>query len=310
MTQPLQPSLLGLPMAPAEAIADSSKTALIESVVGRAALNHAMQDSTVVEQFCNAYRSWINSTRINTVTGLDDFPVMAYSQGTSESFDKFYMKHHTRRFRCFRGEYLYHKLAWQRSFDWAEIDNVSELASNDAVVVSVPFADTGNVPRELTTEFLDRCKQLGVPVLVDCAFFGICGNIDFDFSHPAITEICFSLSKTFPVNLLRIGIRFSKEDDNDSLLVYHRSQYVNRLGAAVGLALIQNQSPDSTYIKWRLQQIKFCSEMQLEASDTVIFGIDRNHRYDQYNRGSVDTNRICFSRHFETGLLPHVQPRV
>jgi histidinol-phosphate/aromatic aminotransferase/cobyric acid decarboxylase-like protein len=178
------------------------------------------------------------------------------------------------------------------------------------VVVSVPFADTGNVPRELTTEFLDRCKQLGVPVLVDCAFFGICGNIDFDFSHPAITEICFSLSKTFPVNLLRIGIRFSKEDDNDSLLVYHRSQYVNRLGAAVGLALIQNQSPDSTYIKWRLQQIKFCSEMQLEASDTVIFGIDRNHRYDQYNRGSVDTNRICFSRHFETGLLPHVQPRV
>lgn len=306
MTQPLQPNLLGLPMAPAEAIVDHYQIGVVESTVAREVLNHALQDGEVLEKFCNRYRQWIQSTKINTVKGLDSFTYMAYSQGTSEAFDKFYMKHHNRRFRCFRGEYLYHKLTWQRSFNWAEMTDGSDLAANDAVVISVPFADTGNMPKEFSIWFLDRCAKLGVPVLIDCAFFGICGRINFDFSHPAITDICFSLSKTFPVNLLRIGVRFTREDDNDSLMVYHRSQYVNKLGAAVGLSLLDTQGPDDAFSHWRLQQVKFCNEMQLDPSDTVIFGIDRRHRFDRYNRGSVDTNRICFSRHFHTGTLPHV----
>jgi|688.fasta_scaffold105462_2 hypothetical protein len=306
MTQPLQPNLLGLAMAPAEAIVQRDKIMLVEHAVARAALTHAMQDADVLEKFCSTYRAWIDSSRLNSFQGLDQFGTAAYSSGTSEAFDKFYMKHHHRRFRCFQGEYLYHRLTWQRSFDWAVMTDGADIAVNDAVVVSVPFADTGNVPKELTTAFLDRCAELGVPVLIDCAFFGICGNIKFDFGHSAITDVCFSLSKSFPVNLLRIGIRFTRTDDSDSLLVYHKSQYVNRLGAAVGLALLATQSPDHEFEQWRARQLEFCQQMQLEPSNTVIFGIDCDHRYDQYNRGSVDTNRICFSRYFESGVLPNV----
>lgn len=306
MTQPLQANLLGLPMAPAEAVIERDKINLVELCVSRAALTQSLQDTAVIDKFCNQYRTWIQSTQLNRVKGLDQFESVAYSQGTTESFDKFYMKHRTRRFRCFAGEYIYHRLVWQRSFTWNEICNVNDLAHNDAVVVSLPFADTGNMPEHFNKQFLDRCAVLGIPVLVDCAFFGICASIDFDFDHPAISDICFSLSKTFPVQLLRIGLRFTREHDHDSLSVYHRAQYVNRLGAAVGLALLESQSPDEAYLKWRAKQMDFCFDMKLVPSNTVIFGIDTNHLYDQYNRGSADTNRICFSKYFESGVLPSV----
>jgi hypothetical protein len=49
---------------------------------------------------------------LNCITGIDSFDQVDYSQGTTESFDHFYIKHPQRRFRCFRGEYLYHQLVW------------------------------------------------------------------------------------------------------------------------------------------------------------------------------------------------------
>jgi len=43
--------------------------------------------------------------------------------------------------------------------------------------------------------------------------------------------------------------------------------------------------------------------LSLVPSDTVLFGIDTEHKYDHYNRGSVQTNRLCFSRYYESGKL-------
>lgn len=304
MTQPLQANLKGLSMAPAEAIVDAARIAAVEYAVSKSILNDCMSSDTVVNDFCYSYRDWILSTHNNSIAGLDKFTTLGYSNGTSESFDKFYLQNHNRRFRCFRGEYMYHRLAWDmHRFSWAYIDD-EPIAANDAVIISLPFADTGWKHAGHTQQFLDQCHALGVPVLLDCAFFGICAGIEFDFNHPAITDVCFSLSKTAPVNLLRIGLRFTRPGFKDSLQVYHDSQYVNKLGASVGLTVLNNIGPDDTYEIWRHRQLDFCSQMNLEPSNTVIFGIDCNHTYDKYNRGSTDTNRICFSKYFVSGELP------
>jgi hypothetical protein len=149
---------------------------------------------------------------------------------------------------------------------------------------------------------------LGVPVLIDAAFFGVCANQHYDFSHPAIQEVVFSLSKSFPVNALRIGIRFSKEDFEDGMQIYHSTQYVNKLSAAIGLKLMTSRSPDTTFTKWRTKQLEFCNQLELDPSDTVLFGIDTSHKYDHYNRGSMQTNRLCFSRYYEAGKIHGIQP--
>lgn len=302
MTLPLQPNLLGLPMAPAQCVVDSAKDSLVAKAIVDSA--DCIHNSSLLSEYCDIFRHWITSSELNTIKGLDQFPVTAFSAGTTETFDKFYLKHHGRRFRCFRGEYIYHKLSWeQQGQKWAYLDDDS-LCANDAVVVSLPFADTGNRHPSYTQEMLDRCHELGVPVLIDCAFFGICGNIDFDFSHPAITEVCFSLSKAFPVSTLRIGVRFSRSNDNDSLLIYNNTQYVNLLGAAIGIELMMQQHPDEIWTRYRQQQINWCLEYKLIASNTVIFGLDQHHGYDQYNRGYPHSNRLCFAKYFNQGELP------
>lgn len=304
MTQPLQANLVNLAMAPAQAVVDPDMSNFVELAAVRAIVDRCMDNHTVVQHFCEQYRDWITSSKINTVRGLEQFSTLAYSNGTSESFDKFYLQHRSRRFRCFRGEYLYHSLAWHtHGFTWQYLDD-APLAVNDAVVVSLPFADTGEPHNGYSSMLLDRCHELGIPVLIDCAFFGICGSVDFDFDHPAITAVCFSLSKTAPVSLHRIGLRCSRPGFDDSLQVHHRAQYVNKLGAAVGLSILNQLGPDSNFVTWRQRQLDFCIQMRLVPSNTVIFGIDTQHLYDQYNRGSVDTNRICFSKYLHHGKLP------
>ena len=302
MTLPLQPELIGRPYAPAECVVEQQQLDLTHQALQSTSLSDL--DNAVIPNYCAQYRDWILSSQLNTVAGLDTLPVVAFSQGTTEAFDNFYIRHHKRRFRVFRGEYIYHKRIWQRHYadQWAFID-VDDIKTNDAVIVSWPFADTGNTHEHFNQEFLDKCHHLGVPVLIDAAFFGVCANQHYDFSHPAIEEVVFSLSKSFPVNALRIGIRFAREDFEDGMQIYHSTQYVNKLSAAVGLKLMAARSPDISFTKWRDKQLEFCNQLSLVPSNTVLFGIDTEHKYDHYNRGSVQTNRLCFSRYYEAGEL-------
>ena len=302
MTLPLQQNLIGRPYAPAECVVDPESIAQVQHAL--MSVSAADLDASTVKEFCNTYRGWISSTKINSVIGLDQFPVAAVSQGTTQAFDNFYVKHHSKRFRCWRGEYIYHQRVWQQHYpnQWAFLDD-APLEHNDAVIVSWPFADTGNRHSGFDKDFLDQCYQLQIPVLLDLAFFGVCGNQQFDFDHPAVTDLVFSLSKTFPVNHLRIGIRFTRQNHEDGMQIYHSTEYVNKFTCAVGTKLMLQQHPDQQFQRWRSGQIKFCELLGLAVSDTVLFGLDTKHRYDHYNRGSVHTNRLCFSRYFVTGSL-------
>ena len=130
------------------------------------------------DEFCEKYLEWIESTQNNVVVGLKDFPFKAYCNGTTEAFDKFYMKNHTRRFRCFRGEYMYHQVTWRNNWpDWEFLED-APLESTDAVVISLPFANTGDEHAGMYN-ILDKCTALEIPVLIDCAYFGVCAGITF-----------------------------------------------------------------------------------------------------------------------------------
>jgi len=260
-------------------------------------VTNSLWEENVTKQFCDEYLKWINSSKNNLVRGLDNFQYAVYSNGTSQAFDMFYVKNKDRRFRCFRGEYIYHQLAWRNNWpNWCFIED-SPLEENDAVVISLPFSDTGDKHDQM--EFLmHSCNTMKIPVLVDCAYFGICHDIDFNFRHKCITDIAFSLSKTFPVAHARIGIRLTKDDDDDLMHVYNKINYNNRIGATIGLSLIKEFGPDYIYEKYKQQQIRLCIENLVVPSKCVIFGIDYDNQYSEYNRGSY-TNRLGFHKHYE-----------
>ena len=248
-------------------------------------------------EYIKTFLNWIKQSKNHTILGLDQFKHAVYSNGTTEGFEKFYWNNQSRRFRCFKGEYLYHKLAW-RDWDWDFLED-DRLDKNDAVVISLPFADTGCKHKQMDF-ILHNCSAMGIPVLIDACYFGISSGVEFNFNHECITDITFSLSKVFPVAHARIGLRLTREDTDDLLLVYHKHSYNNRYGAQLGIHLMAEFTADYMFNKYRDKQLELCKILDVCASDTVIFGIGDN-RWKEYNRGT-DTNRLGFQNYLHKSL--------
>jgi len=99
----------------AEAVVASGFVELVNQLSKTALDEQCLTSTSIQDEFVARYRPWIESTKLNQVIGLDQFPVAAYTNGATEGFDKFYLKNHTRRFRCLRGEYMYH-MAFCRNY--------------------------------------------------------------------------------------------------------------------------------------------------------------------------------------------------
>ena len=255
-----------------------------------------VRDATIVNTFLNNYCEWLKGSKLNNLTGFDKFPYARYANGTTEVFDKWYIRFRSRRLRIFRGEYMYH-YATYRNLDlpltWLED---APLDVNDHVIISLPFADSGNIHHE-TISILNSAAVLGVPVLIDATYLGLTHKLDFDFSHPAIDTIALSLSKTFPVAHARIGMRLMRDDFDDGLGIYHKTLYQNWFGAALGNKLITNYNIDynpTCYEHW--QRFK-CNELKLVQSNTILFGLG-GKEWKQYNRGGLH-NRLFLGGFYE-----------
>jgi hypothetical protein len=255
------------------------------------------QDKCIVDEFLTNYSGWLSNSKMNNLTGFNKFKSKTYANGTTEVFDKWYIRHRNRRLRIFRGEYMYH-YATYRNLDmpmkWLEDEPLRE---NDHVIISLPFADSGNIRYE-TENILNSAALLNIPVLIDSAYLGLTHGLDFNFDHPAIDTIALSLSKTFPVAHLRIGMRLMREDYDDGLDIYHKTNYQNRWGAVLGNQLITNYNIDyapTCYEHW--QRFK-CNELNLQQSKTILFGLGGNE-YKQYNRGGL-YNRLFLGEFYES----------
>lgn len=282
-----------LPYGGAFAIQDTDVIDFIKSIN----IVDSLWEDNINQQFCNSYINWISTSTNNTVVGLENFRYSVFSNGTSQAFDMFYIKNKDRRFRCFKGEYIYHQLAWRNNWsDWKFIED-DALGFRDAVVISLPFSNTGNEHEQMRW-LMKTCSVLGIPVLVDCVYFGTCSKIDFNFNYTCITDIVFSLSKTFPVAHARIGLRLTHTDNDDLMFVYNKINYNNRIGAKLGIELIKNYGPDHIYNKYVDQQNVLCKKLNIVPSNTILFGLDYNNKYHEYNRGS-DVNRLGLFKHYD-----------
>jgi|694.fasta_scaffold05651_22 hypothetical protein len=291
-----------LPFGSVHCIKDQDLEQEVSDIIVDVLQNDCMNDDEIHDKFTKEYKAWIMKTTSNQVIGLEKFQGLAFSNGTTEAFDKFYLKNRNRRLRYFRGEYMYHSIAAKLYFDQSVCIEDEPIQENDVVIFSLPFAGTGN-EHVMTDSVLETCEALKVPVLIDCCYFGVCGGINFDFSYECITDITFSLSKNFPVQHLRIGMRLTKEDNDDALYVYNKNKYVNRLSAAVGLKLLQRYTADYNYQKYRAVQEKFCEILKVEMSKCVFFATS-TESFEEYNRG-IKENRLCFSKYLKSEMLPH-----
>ena len=249
-------------------------------------------DLKIKDKFLNEYFNWIQTSKLNKITGSSKFNKLSYFHGTSQSFDFFTAEYPTRRFRCFKGDFFYHILSWRNNYKFLFLDN-AKIQKNDAVIISVPFSDNGYIHPK-TIDVLKQCDALGVPVMLDFAYYNLVRDLNFSLNHSSIKAVTFSLSKGFfPLDRFRIGIRCKKEFSDDPVDFFNSLDMVNKPGVAIGYKIIKKFSPDYNQNKFRKKQLETCSLFGLEPSNCVTFGLG-DKRYSKFNRGSL-WNRVCLS---------------
>jgi hypothetical protein len=260
--------------------------------------NYTEKNAEIIKQeFLQTYKQWMFS-HFPRVNGVEQYTHMCFTQGTTESFAQFYIRYRdNHRLRIAKGEYFYNQMMkslwYSDNFAWLDDEPIKE---GDVVLLSVPFADTGAVPSSLEKILCD-CDRLKVPVMLDLAYLNLAVDMSFDLSHPCIEYVVSSLSKVFPIENHRVGIRLQKEPFEDQIYVIneYNYNYINLLSAYVGTAMMKKFPADYVFEKYHHKQLAFCQKLDLVPSYCVYFGIDYSGRFREYNRGS-NGNRLCFSR--------------
>lgn len=221
-------------------------------------------------EYVDFYPKWIASSEKNKFTGLDHFPFRTLINGTTQCFDEAYFRYKERRLRIFRGEYAYHKRICT-NFVFIEDEPIKE---NDWVIVSTPFCSTGDVHPEFFN-LLDQAHKKNVPVIVDCAFFGTCSGVNVDLSHPAITEVCFSLTKGLGMGDMRSGIRFSKTSDLYPIDQQNKFKHNVLLTARIGLYMMKKFGPDHIANKFLKHQESVCKDLGITPTPCMHIGLGK-----------------------------------
>jgi hypothetical protein len=241
--------------------------------------------AAILTEYLAFLPEWLQSSKLNSLIGLNQFGFKRLTAGITQAFDSFYIRHHQRHFKFLAGEYPY-----LRRFvkNWSLYNKLTE---QDALIISAPFSGTGALHPDFYN-ILAEATDLQVPVLVDCAFYGICQGLVLDLNYPCIESVCFSLSKIFTSGCFRSGIEFCRHNEG-SIATLNKWVYVPLLSAKIGLELIKIFSPDYIFNKYRDKQNLICAEYGLQPADTVIFGLGN----EKFNYFEIDNavNRCCLS---------------
>ncbi len=235
------------------------------------------------DDFLEATNKWIHSTKLNTISGLENFTIRDITIGTTQVFDEMYFNNAGKRLRTFRGEYSYHKRVF-KNVEFLDDTNGDYLGleENDWVIISYPFCGVGDIHKHMNT-LLDEALEKNITLLVDCAWFGTCRDLDLDFNHPAIKTVCFSLTKGLGLGHLRCGVRYSKED-NDSI-ISNQNKYINlvMITAQTGLHQMKSFSPDFISNKYYESYLDVCETFGFHKTKCAhVALVDKGTGWDDF----------------------------
>lgn len=265
------------------------------SAVGAHYLRH-VPSMISKDDYADTWEKWLTTGHLKTLSGLETFVHRDFSQGTTQCFDQFVLRHcKSRKIVAFRGEFQYHACIG-KFVDFGYINSIDELSSNHAVIISAPFSGTGNNRHDFN-EILDRCSALHIPVCLDLAYWGIAKNIKINLSqHDCVEVVCSSLSKPFYVlETHRVGIRFSRLYLDDGISMMNEVNMQNNHSMSLGKHFMKTFSCDWN---WQHHQDKYqqiCKNHQLIETDTIIFAQGSLPVWKEFQRVPDTNGRVGVS---------------
>jgi hypothetical protein len=216
------------------------------------------------DQYLEKITHWILSSRLNRISGLERFPRRDLINGTTQTFDDAYFRHRNKRLRIFRGEYAYHRRVFA---NWKFLEDET-LDKNDFVILSQPFCSSGDTHPHMD-QLLREADRLGVPVILDCAYFGTCAEIDFRFEAECIESVSFSLTKGLGLGDIRSGIRFSNLQETGPIQQQNDYHHTVLAAARIGIYMMELFSSDHVPAKYKSAQLSICKDLQVQPTNCM-----------------------------------------
>lgn len=274
-----------------------------DSTVSKWLDTHQFKDIDL-DKYADTWRNWLTFTNMKSINGLENFPFVDYTQGTSQTFDNFVLKHNRhRQINWLVGDFQYHRCI-SKFAEYKEITTIHPdfMYGKDmhALIISAPFSDYGCMHPDFEI-LMDICMDFNIPVCLDLAYWGIAKNVHLDLDkYPCIKEVTCSLSKPFhTLENHRVGVRFTRDYADDGISMLNEVDMQNKYSMSLGVHYMKNFSPDYMWEKYGDTHYTVCTELDIFVTDTVIFGISQDDKDKEFNRGIDNNNRICISQYLK-----------
>jgi len=220
-------------------------------------------DSVYID-FKKETTNWIFNSKLNQLTGFDSFERVDIINGCTQFIDNLYMKGPV---QVLRNDYRYHD-----RLGLAYIKDVGSLIPDVPLIIAMPFPSIG-APHHDMEEILDEAKNKRIDVHVDGAWVTCCRGVVFDLSHPSIKSVAISLSKGLGLGWNRIGLRWTRQSNPDSVTIMNDFHMNNRALAIIGLHFIRNLPPDYLWSVHGDRYKKICNDFGLTPTNSIYLAL-------------------------------------
>lgn len=223
----------------------------------------------IYTQFKSETQAWLFNSKLNSLSGFDQFERLDICVGCTQYIDTLYMKGPI---QTLKGDYRYHS-----RLDPNLVYSVpGYLRAGLPLIIAMPFPSTGAVHTQMK-EILDECLDKKIPVHIDGAWYTCCRDIVFDVGHPAIRSIGISLSKGLGLGWNRIGLRWTKDTESDAITIMNDFNMNLRAAVMIGLHFIRNLPPDYLWNKYGDVYYKICKDFNLTPTNSIYLALKDNH---------------------------------
>lgn len=232
--------------------------------------SHLDDPSVFREEYLSLMDAWINSSRLNSISGLNTFLDRDIIIGVTHALDDLLITHRDA-VVIWDKSYAYYK----RIRPEIKVRTLDTLSRGDVLVFEAPFAQFGDLHPE-TTEILNRCHELSIPVHIDAAWYGCLRDFKFDYSHPAIESVSFSLSKGLGLGSHRTGIRYSKKRWPGPVTVVNDFNMNVLSSMWIGLKFIEKFPIDYVQDRYAEAYKHICDQLNLKPSKAIHMAFKDN----------------------------------
>jgi len=222
----------------------------------------------VYTDFKKEMTNWLFKSKLNKLTGFDNFDRVDIINGCTQFIDNIYMQGPV---QVLRGDYRYHE-----RLGLAYVKDVGSLIPDIPLIIAMPFPSIG-APHQDMEEILHECKIKNIAVHIDGAWVSCCRDIAFDFSHVAIRSVGISLSKGLGLGWNRIGLRWTRQTKADSVTIMNDFNMNLRAPAMIGLHFIRQLEPDYLWSKYGDTYNQVCNDFGLTPTQSIYLALRDNH---------------------------------